>query len=296
MFRSFPLCYETNGESSNPCVLFIAGIGGQLVNWPQELIQGLVDKGFYVVTFDNRDAGLSKHYDEFGQPNLNDLLQGKMPEKFYTLDDMAADAVLLLDKLHINKAHIVGMSMGGMIAQLVAINYPDRVESLTCIATSSGEKGLPEARPEVQKFFFAPKRDKQGTKEEFIKEKTALYKVYNHPEYFDEEESRRLHERIYERNHDSSGFMRQLIAMAIAASRTERLGKLDVPALVIHGDYDPAFPLEHGKQLADAIHGSQLVVLEKFGHGLPTYFCRILVDKMSDFYVNAASAKNKNKF
>lgn len=295
MFRSFPLCYEVSGDSSNPCILLIAGIGGQLINWPPELIQALVDKGFYVVTYDNRDAGLSRHYEEYGQPSLSDLVQGKMPEKYYTLDDMASDAILLLDKLNIQKAHIAGMSMGGMIAQLVAINHPDRVESLTCIATSSGEKDLPEPTREVQKFFFTPKRDKEILKEEYIKEKTALYRVYNHPDFFDEAEVRALHERIYERNHASSGFVRQLTAMAVAMPRTEMLGRLDLPSLVIHGDYDPAFPLEHGRQLADAIHGSKLIVLEKFGHGLPVYFCMQIADQISDFYHNIASVMNMKR-
>ena len=264
----------------------IAGIGGQLVNWPATFIQSLVDNDFYVVFYDNRDAGLSKHHDEYGTPSINDLLQGKLPEKYYTLDDMAADAILLLDKLQIPKSHIVGISMGGMIAQLVAIKHPSRVESLTCIATSSSEKGLPDSTTEVQQFFFSPKRDKEPTKDNYIKEKAALYKIYNHPDFFDEKEVNNLHERIYDRNHDASGFMRQLIAMAVASPRTQQLNALDMPALIIHGDYDPVFPIQHGRQLANAIKGCKLIELEKFGHGLPDSFCEVIAKHMNEFYVN----------
>jgi pimeloyl-ACP methyl ester carboxylesterase len=296
MFRSFPLCYEAHGDPVNPSILLIAGIGGQLVNWPSTFIQSLVDHGFYVVAYDNRDAGLSKHYDEYGNPNLNDLLQGKLPDSYYTLNDMAADAVLLLDELKIQKAHIVGISMGGMIAQLVAINHPSRVESLTCIATSSSEKGLPDSTKEVQQFFFSPKRDKESTKANYIIEKSALYKIYNHPDYFDENEVNSLHDRIYDRNHDASGFMRQLIAMAVANPRTQQLNALDIPALIIHGDYDPVFPTQHGRQLANAIRGSKLIELEKFGHGLPGYFCEVIAKHMNEFYEHIEKPRNEKCF
>jgi steroid delta-isomerase-like uncharacterized protein len=284
MLGSFPICYETAGDPANPCILLIAGIGAQLLNWPKPFIQSLVDNGFHVVSYDNRDAGLSKHYDEYGAPSIQDLLQGKLPEKFYTLNDMANDARLLLDELKISAAHIVGISMGGMIAQLVAINYPLRVKSLTCIATSSSEKGLPDSSPDVQQFFFSPKRDKASTKADHIKEKAALYKVYNHPVFFDEDEVNGLHEQLYDRNHDPVGFMRQMIAMAVSSPRTQQLKTLDIPALIIHGDYDPVFPIEHGRQLAGAIRESQLIELAKFGHGLPGHFCEIVAKHMIEFY------------
>ena len=296
MRSSFPLCYEANSDPANPCILLIAGIGGQLINWPSTFIQSLVDYGFYVVSYDNRDAGLSKHYDEYGTPSLNNLLQGKLPDRYYTLNDMAADAVLLLDELQIQKAHIVGISMGGMIAQLVAINHSDRVESLTCIATSSSEKGLPGSSKEVQQFFFSPKRDKESTKDDYIKEKAALYKIYNHPDFFNEEEVNILHERIYNRNHNASGFMRQLIAMAVASPRTQQLNVLDVPALIIHGNYDPVFPIQHGRQLAKAIMGSKLIELDKFGHGLPGHFCEIIAKHMNEFYENIYKLRNDKCF
>lgn len=296
MFSSFPLCYEAHGDAANPCILLIMGISGQLINWPSRFIQTLVDRGYYVVVYDNRDAGLSKHYDENGTPSLSDLMQGKLPEKYYTLKDMADDAILLLDHLKKSKAHIAGISMGGIIAQLVAINHPDRVESLTCIASTSGEKGLPEATKEVQQFFFAPKSDKEPSKENYVKEKTALYKLYNHPDYFDEEEARNLNERIYDRNHDASGFSRQLVAMVMTGPRTQQLNALDLPALIIHGNYDPAFPIQHGRQLAGAIKGSQLIEIEKFGHGISGNFSVIVADHMLMFYENIKKLRDANSF
>jgi pimeloyl-ACP methyl ester carboxylesterase len=198
-----------------------------------------------------------------------------------------------LDKLKISKAHIVGISMGGMIAQLVAIDHPLRVKSLTCIATSSSEKGLPDSSAEVQQFFFAPKRDKASTKADYIKEKAALYKIYNHPDYFNEAEVNSLHEQIYDRNHDASGFMRQMIAMAVASRRTRQLNSLDIPALIIHGDYDPVFPIQHGMQLAEAIKGSKLIELPKFGHGLPGQFGEVVANHMIEFYKKSEKSRSE---
>lgn len=295
MFRSNPKNYETHGDPANPCILLITGIGGQLINWPSSFIQPLVANGFYVVTYDNRDTGLAKHYDEYGTPNISDLMQGKLPEKFYTLDDMAYDAISLLNELKIEKAHIAGISMGGMIAQLIAINHRDRVESLTCIATSTGEKNLPPSTAEVQQFFFSPKRDKEKTREDYIKEKTALYQIYNHPDYFDEEAVNQLNARIFDRDHDASGFMRQMIAMAIANPRTQQLNALDIPALVIHGDYDPVFPIQHGRQLAQAIRGAKLIELDKFGHGLPEHFCGVITNHMHAFYEKSFTCQPRKK-
>ena len=172
--------------------------------------------------------------------------------------------------------------MGGMIAQLVATGYPDKVLSLTCIASSSGDPNLPPAKPEVTEFFFSPRR-KSETPGDYINDKVALYKIYNHPDHFNEKQVRKLHEQAYERDHNAQGFKRQLLAMMAAEPRTQILKHLDIPSLIIHGDYDPVFSVAHGKHLADCIPNSEIVIVEKLGHGLPEALCEKLVRLIMDF-------------
>src|SRR3990167_2208709 len=285
--NKFSLYYETLGDSRNPCVILITGIGGQLINWPPILSQGLAEKGFYLVMFDNRDAGLSRHYDELGVPNFNDAIaaqqQGKPFNPPYTLEDMAADVIALMDELHIEKAHIVGGSMGGIIAQYVALNYTNRVLSLTCIATTSGDSKLPPAKKEVLDFFTSSMNPENQSLESAVNKKLQLFKIYNHPDYFDEEKTRTQLISAFNRAHDSDGFKRLLLAMICAQPRTEQLKNLNIPCLVIHGDYDPVFSVEHGKQLAESIPGSHLEVIKKMGHGLPDYFAYKIVNLIVSF-------------
>lgn len=280
MKESFPLCYETFGNPNDPCIILIMGIGGQLIHWPIEFTQGLVDQHFYVVTFDNRDSGLSQHYDHIETPDINTFLQtlqqGKPVQPPYKLEDMASDVILLMDALHIKKAHIVGISMGGIIAQITTLNYPERILSLTCIASTNGDPHLPPAKPEVLAFFFAPKKSDESLAA-YLDNKIALYKIYNHPEHVDENKLRDLYTKTYHRSHNPSGFKRQLMAMICANPRIERLKKLHIPCLVIHGDYDPTFPLEHGKQLAETLPQAEFHIIEKMGHGLPDVLCEKIV-------------------
>lgn len=283
MGETFPIYYETAGNMEDPCIILINGIGGQLIDWQPALIKGLVDNGFFVVLFDHRDTGLSKHYDELGVPNFNEVMQGKIIKPGYTLEDLAEDVVALMDELHIDKAHIVGASMGGIVAQYVALNSPKRVRSLTCIATTSGEPGLPEARQEVLDFFASSMSGGEQTMEAAIDKKLQLFKIYQHPDYFDEQKIREQFVKAFERGHYPDGFKRLLFAMICAQPRTERLKTLRMPCLVIHGDYDPVFPLEHGKQLAAVIPGSHLAIIEKMGHGLHEDFCPRIVDLITKF-------------
>lgn len=267
------------GDPKNPCIIFIIGIGGQLTNWPKSFTQELANKGFYVITFDNRDSGLSRHYDELGKPNFAEFIaakqQGKPYKLPYTLQDMAQDVVLLMDKLEVKKAHIAGASMGGIIAQYVAIKFKDRVNSLICIASTSGEPLLPPPTPEVQAFFettFNQANEAQGhviTKEEVISRKLKLFEHY-FPNDFDKEKIKKELLAAYEREPNANGFPRQLLAMISAEPRTNDLKALDIPALIIHGDSDRVFPLKHGEQLKECFTNSksQLEIIPKMGHGI----------------------------
>lgn len=284
MKKSFDICYEVFGNSDNPPMILIMGIGGQLIDWPLALIEGLVEGGFYVVIFDNRDSGLSRHYDELGVPNLDKAMASKQQDQPlnppYTLEDMALDVIALMDKLRIDKAHIVGLSMGGVIAQYVALNFIDRVLSLTCIASTSGDPQLPEPKKEVLEYFSSSMNTQVFSMESSINNRLKLLRIYSHPDYFDEEKTKNQLMMAYKRANDPVGFKRLMLAMVCAAPRTEKLKKLKIPCLIIHGDCDPLFPVEHGKQLAQSIEGSHLEIIKKMGHRLPDLACNKIVDLM----------------
>jgi pimeloyl-ACP methyl ester carboxylesterase len=290
MNKSFPICFETFGNPKNPCIILVAGLSGQLIDWPSTLTEGLANKGFYVVTFDNRDSGLSHHYDELGTVDFNEVIatkqQGEPFKPPYSLEDMASDVIVLMDELHIEKAYIGGGSMGGIIAQYVAINYPNRVSSLILIATTSGDPQLPPAKKEVLEFFsksLNPGKQNQSL-ETSINEKLRLFKIYIHPDYFDEQKIRNQIMASYKRAYYPEGFKRTLLAMICAEPRTMELKKLNVPCLIIHGDYDPVFSIEHGKHLAASIKRSQLEIIEKMGHALPDFICQKIVDLIAKYF------------
>ena len=295
--RDVSICYEFFGDPSNPCVIFIAGITGQLISWPDSIIQGLVNAGFYVVTFDNRDVGLSSYYDHLDTPPLSAAIaaikQGKMFNPPYTLNDMAQDIVILMDQLTVTKAHIVGISMGGQIAQIFAIEHPDRILSLTCIATSSGDPELPPPNPEVMDFFFNSHNDSNDF-DSLVSRHVAQYKLYNHPDDFDLDSTKALHEKAYQRAYHPEGNQRHLLAMISANPRGELLKSVVVPSLIIHGDCDPVVPLEHGKQLAECLTNRHLFIIERMGHGLPKRVCALAVKAMIKHFSNISLPGNRD--
>lgn len=271
--QGITIAYETFGSREHPCVLLMMGITGQLIQWPEGFVAGLVAQGFYVVTFDNRDVGLSSYYDHLPTPSMAEamrcLQQGLPVPAPYTLHDMALDAIHLLDGLAIAHAHVVGLSLGGQIAQLLALEHRERVLSLTCIATSSGDPGLPPPAAEVMAYFFGHKPPVVDVAS-YLQQVMPLYRLYN-PCLEDQEEdvAEALYARAYARAYHPAGNHRQLLAMMVAAGRGQQLRQLHIPALVVHGEQDPVVPLAHGQQLADCLAGSRLLVIAKGGHGLP---------------------------
>lgn len=279
--NSIKICYKTFGIPSNPVIILMMGIGGQLIQWPDQITQGLAHQGFYVITFDNRDSGLSCYYDHLFTPDLiKAILAKKLGKPFhppYTLNDMAHDVVVLMDKLSIPKAHIVGLSMGGMIGQIIALEYQERVLSLTCIASTSGDAHLPPSKPKVLQFFLTRHSPAENL-DSYVKTMIDVNKIYNHPDDFNEKYARDLYTRSYQRAFHPEGFKRQLLAVLFAAPRGEQLRQLKLKSLVIHGDYDPVFPLEHGKQLAQCLHTTAFTVIEKMGHALPERVHKTIVE------------------
>ncbi|MFW9874614.1 MAG: alpha/beta hydrolase [Candidatus Thorarchaeota archaeon] len=282
--------YETFGDRLNKPLLLIVGLGSQMIHWDEGFIKSLADRGFYIITFDNRDIGLSTKCEEAGEPDLMGAImavqQGEPFEAPYTLDDMADDAVGILDALGIEKAHICGASMGGMIAQTIAYRHPSRVLSLTSIMSTTSNPNLPQATPEVQQVFFAPVPPERDA---VIENQIRVGKlIYGSGFPYDEEKYRVLARRAFDRCFYPSGVERHLLAIIAQGNRKEKLKAIRVPTLVIHGREDPLFPVEAGKDTAEAIPGSKLIIIDGMGHSLPPEIWDQISDAIAD---NAAKAK-----
>jgi pimeloyl-ACP methyl ester carboxylesterase len=268
------LCYESFGDPSDPTLLLVMGLGSPMVDWEEDFCTLFVDRGFHVVRFDNRDAGLSTFFpdqvDLFGV--LGAVSRGEAPEVPYLLADMARDAVGLLDHLGIGQAHIAGVSLGGMICQTMALDFPERVASLTSIMSTPSPEVAPPA-PEALNIMLGPPAQ---TIEEAEDGSVVNAGVWGSPGLYDEAEVRARARRSWERHYDPSGSARQLAAILASADRTERLGSLLVPTLVIHGTADTLIPLPGGQATAAAIPGSDLLVFA----GIGLYLRRALLPQL----------------
>ncbi len=262
------VAYERFGDSQAPPVLLVMGIGAQMINWPEGFCAEIVAHGLQVIRFDNRDVGLSSHFPDAPPPDLPAALAGDTSSASYTLSDMAADAVGLLDALGLDSAHIVGASMGGAIAQTIAIEHPGRVRSLTSMMSTTGDPSVGQPRPETLAAVFAgpPAQSRQDVIDQMIR----AVRVVGSPGFeFDEAGVRDRAGRAYDRAHDPLGIARQAVASVASGDRTERLGSVDVPTLVIHGADDAMCDLSGGRATAAAIPGVELMVIEGMGHDLP---------------------------
>jgi pimeloyl-ACP methyl ester carboxylesterase len=258
--------YEVHGEGDP--LLLVMGLGGQLVAWPATFIAGLVDRGFQVITFDNRDIGLSTKIDA-APPTKTQTAMFSISRRFaksaYLLSDMAKDAVGLLDALNIERAHVVGMSMGGMIAQTMAIEHPSRVRSLTSIMSTTGNPRV--GRPKTSVLLRAGKLTR-GSKETFPERQAALFKLFSGSLY-DELEIREVAKLSVERNFTPDGTARQMAAIMASPDRTPLLKKLNVPTLVVHGLEDGLVQPSGGYATTKAIPGARLLAFPDMGHNLP---------------------------
>ena len=258
--------YEVHGEGDP--LLLVMGLGGQLVAWPATFIAGLVDRGFQVITFDNRDIGLSTKIDA-APPTKTQTAMFSISRRFaksaYLLSDMAKDAVGLLDALNIERAHVVGMSMGGMIAQTMAIEHPSRVRSLTSIMSTTGNPRV--GRPKTSVLLRAGKLTR-GSRETFPDRQAALFKLFSGSLY-DELEIREVAKLSVERNFTPDGTARQMAAIMASPDRTPQLKKLNVPTLVVHGLEDGLVQPSGGYATTKAIPGARLLAFPDMGHNLP---------------------------
>jgi len=259
--------YDTFGDRTNPPLLLIMGLGAQMIVWDTEFCERIAGRGFYVIRFDNRDVGLSTHFDDAPEPNVLAAMAGDPSSAAYTLSDMATDAVGLLDALGIDRAHIVGASMGGMIAQTLAIEHPDKALSLCSIMSTTGDPMVGQPIPEALEVLAATAPQ---TVEEAADVSVLAAKVLGGNRYpVDEERTRARAVEAWNRNHDEVGFARQLVGVMASGDRTPRLRDVHVPTLVIHGVDDPLVTPSGGEATAKAIPGAVLLNVEGMGHDLP---------------------------
>jgi pimeloyl-ACP methyl ester carboxylesterase len=270
--------YDTFGDPSNPALLLVMGLGIQMLGWDERFCNMLADRGYFVIRFDNRDVGLSSKIEGGPPPDLMKLMAGDFSSAAYTLDDMAADATGLLDELGIEKAHVVGVSMGGMIGQTLAIKHPERVLSLTSIMSTTGSPAVGQPRQDVMMALITPApADREG----FIDRQVEMFKLIGSPEYpMQEDEFRDLVARSYDRAFYPEGFMRQLTGILASGDRTGALAEVSVPTLVIHGDADPLIAPDGGEATAKAIPGAKLVKMPGMGHDLPPALWPRFVDEI----------------
>lgn len=254
--------HERFGDSRDPTLLLVCGLGAQCTRYEDEFVAAFVDRGLQVVRFDNRDAGLSTHLP---------------PGSSYTLSDMAADAVGLLDALGVERAHIWGASMGGMIAQTMAIEHPQRLSSLTSVMSTTGEPDVGRADPAVLSDVLRTTEPAADT-DEAVARAVAMNLRVGSPGLVDPEEAAVRHRGFVERSYDPEGVMRQAMAVMASGSRAEGLRGVGVPTLVIHGTADPLVDISGGRRTAALVPGAALVEIEGMGHDLPAPFWPAMVE------------------
>ncbi len=273
--------FDTWGDSRNPTLLLIMGFGAQMIVWEDDFVRGLADCGFHVVRFDNRDCGLSTHLDEVDvdveKVVMAALMEDAIPPVPYTLSHMAADAVGLLDHLGVQRAHVLGASMGGMIAQVMAIEHPQRVASLISMMSMPGEPETMQSTPEAMEVLISvPPADRAGYVEHSLK-----YQVFQSRKYRSDEVSRARAAREYDRMYYPEGSNRQLAAIYASGRRSEALQRLAIPTLVIHGTDDTLISLRGGERTAELIPDAELLVIEDMGHDLPRPLWPTFIDAVA---------------
>jgi len=283
------IVYERMGSPEAPAVLLIMGIAAQLIHWPDAFCEALVGRGLQVIRFDNRDSGLSTHMTDAPAPNLPAAMAGDLSSASYTLSDMAADAVGLLDALGIGRAHVIGASMGGAIGQTMAIEHDERVRSLTSMMSTTGNLSVGQPSPEVLREVFGGPR--ANTREEVIQQWVRTSRAVGSPGYpADEAEIAARAGLAYDRSFDPMGVARQAVASVASGDRTERLRCLAVPTLVIHGQADRLCDVSGGRATAEAIPGAELVVVEGMGHNLPPGLRTGLAERIAQFVWGVAES------
>jgi len=273
------LCYDSFGDPGDPALLLIMGLSGPMTWWSTQFCEQLAERRYFVIRFDNRDIG---HSTKLSGRQLrradavSAFVRGPRGHPPYTLSDMAADAIGLLDHLAITQAHVMGASMGGMIAQTLAIEYPARVLSLISIMSTTGRRAVGWQHPRIIPFLL---RGRAAERDEYVRRSLTVRRVIGSPGFAsDPDEERRLAEETYDRGLSPDGVIRQMQAITAQPDRTAALGRLEVPALVVHGMSDRMVHVSGGRATAAAIPGSELILVPGMGHDLPKKVWPMLFD------------------
>ncbi|MGA1757789.1 MAG: alpha/beta fold hydrolase [Pseudomonadales bacterium] len=277
------ITYDTFGEKAHPALLLVMGLGAQMTAWDDDFCAQLADRGHYVIRYDNRDVGLSSYFHDHGVPDMGalvaDMMAGRKPDIAYSLDDMAADGMGLLTALGIDRAHICGASLGGMIVQTMAILFPDRVKTLTSIMSTTGNPGLPPASPEAMAALTS---ERANNVDQAMDRAVAVSNIIGSPGFpKDESRTRAKAKASFERAFYPGGVARQMAAVVAHGDRRPGLNKLKVPTLVIHGSADPLVPVTGGIDTQENIPGATLMLIEGMGHDLPPETWDQIIDGIS---------------
>ncbi|MFL5869993.1 MAG: alpha/beta hydrolase [Solirubrobacterales bacterium] len=277
--RGIELCYQTVGDPGAAPMLLVMGIGSQMVNWPDGFCERLAARDFFVIRFDNRDSGRSTWLPEFGTPSVSEAFNKQLDHPPYLFTDMADDCVGLLDALGIAAAHVVGASLGGFVAQTLAIEHPERVLSLASVmsSTGSGEVGQPHPQA-LEVLMTRPPDDLEGYVENLLAGRRVIGSSGIEQ---DEDLIRDTAKRAYNRGINPEGTQRQLVASICSGSRHARLGEIEAPTVVLHGSADTLIDPSGGRATAEAIPGAELVVIDGWGHDLPPAVWERVVDAIT---------------
>ncbi len=273
------LAYETFGSPRDTPLLLVMGLATQMIGWPDEFCRMLAERGLYVIRFDNRDVGLSTHLDDAGAPDVLAVMGGDHSRVAYRLADMAEDTAGLLDALGLDSAHVAGASMGGMIAQTLAIRHPERVRSLTSIMSTTGDPAVGAPAEAALGVLLAPPAT---DRESAVQRAVDTYRVIGSPGFeFDEHGLRERAGLSFDRAYNPAGVARQLAAILAGPDRTADLARVAVPTLVVHGEQDALIDVSGGRATAAAIPGAELLVVDGMGHDLPRAVWPELVDRIT---------------
>lgn len=276
--------YDATGDPADPPVLLVAGLGQQLIRWEIEAVEDLATCGYFVIRFDHRDVGLSTKLD--GKINIQAvfaaILTGRTPSVPYDLTEMGNDGFAVLDHLGIERAHVVGVSMGGMISQRMAIEAPERLADLTVIMSTTGSTSVGQATPQASAFFM---RAPASSRDAAITATMEMMRVYWGPHHWDEQRAQQRAADAFDRSFYPEGVGRQFAAMLADGDRTEQLRSLEVPTLVVHGEADPLIDVSGGAAIADAVPDAKLVTFPTMGHDIPPQLWPAVRDELVEHFI-----------
>jgi pimeloyl-ACP methyl ester carboxylesterase len=282
--------YETFGDPTDPTLVLVNGLGSQCITYRTEWCERFVAKGFHVVRMDNRDVGLSTHFTDV-TPDVNRVVdsvaRGEAVDVPYTLSDMAADVIAVLDALSVDRAHVMGLSMGGMIVQVLAIEHPERLRSITSVMSNTGELEYGQGTPDARATLFGPP---PTNRDEAIANHLAGLRVWGSPGKVDDAAQARFAGEAFDRAFDPAGVARQLIGVSASGSRAEALREVRVPTLVVHGSADTLIEPSGGRRTADLIPDAKFVLIDGLGHDYPEAYWDEWVEVVTEHAANADAA------